>query len=350
MKTENFPLNYNLQKNFRVKFKENQSKQFFSLVKTETGIINWKELYNRYDIKSSTFSDWLNGKTPPTLEFVISCIRLAKLRVIDVENKIEDIYDLRTVYCKYPKNVKNKSDVGGILSSLKGCKSADGSTPLNQTAEIDVYDKRLAQLIAMTLTDGGISVYGKNGKHYEIFFVQKYPDPIKLFSDIIKQLFGLQVTIRKRVYKENTWYSGHLTSKLVVNQLLKLLKTNGKLTRNKKVPRFIFEEKYLAREFLRILYGSEGCVYIKEDRKPVIEIGCKPINLKKSYRRLLQLFDIECKIYPTKLSILKKSSVKRFVKEIGSLNCFRVVRGKHCGEKKVKVLKNTLSVLQNSPS
>ena len=239
-----------------------------------------------------------------------------------------------------------------IFSNPKGCNSADGTQhPFhNLNIEKCIEDIRLTQLIAMLITDGGISVFGKNGKHYNIFFVQKYKEPVSLFSELIKQIFGLQVAIRERKNSNYKWYEGRFNSKLVANQLFQIFGTENKLAGNKRIPDFVMNNKRLAREFLRVLYGAEGCIYRKDGNKIAIEIACKPPDLKLSYKKLLNLFDIESRIYSTKISILKKSSVEKFIREIGTLDCFKVVRGNKSGERKPKILGEMLSVLQNSPS
>lgn len=58
-------------------------------------------------------------------------------------------------------------------------------------------DKTLLTIFtAMILSDGGVSVHGgrgKRGKDYEVYFIQKYKEPVMYFKHVTETLFGIPV-------------------------------------------------------------------------------------------------------------------------------------------------------------
>jgi len=76
------------------------------------------------------------------------------------------------------------------------------------------------------------------------------------------------------------------------------------------------------------------------ERKCVkIEIACKSKRLKLQLQKMLRKYNISSRVYESSLQIRKKESVIKFIKNIGTLKCFRVGRGKFKGWRKSDLLK-----------
>jgi hypothetical protein len=55
--------------------------------------------------------------------------------------------------------------------------------------------KKLTHLIAMIMTDGGLS---KSSRDYEIYFVQKYIEPCMYFKELVESLFSIRVEVKQK--------------------------------------------------------------------------------------------------------------------------------------------------------
>lgn len=199
-------------------------------------------------------------------------------------------------------------------------------------------EKELTPLVAMIMTDGGIS---KSGKEYEIYFIQKYIEPCLYFKELIEKPFGISVKVDQR---KDGRFRARIRSKELFQYLSTLVK--GVRKEDRIIPDFIMEDPELGKEFLKIAFGSEGSACYDKKRYSVkIEIACKPQKFKEQLQELLSKQEISSRIYETSVQVRRKESVIRFIREIGTVDCFKVGRGKFDGMKKVDLLRLQLGRL-----
>lgn len=190
----------------------------------------------------------------------------------------------------------------------------------------------LTHLIAMIMTDGGMS---KASRDYEIYFVQKYIEPCLYFKELVEKLFKISVKVKQR--KDEKFIARIRSHKQFFEYLQSIVK--GIRKEDRIIPDFIMKDSEFGREFLKVAFGSEGSACYDKKRYSIkIEIACKPKRFKEQIQELLEKQGISSKIYETSVQVRRKDSVIKFVKEIGTLDCFRVGRGKYEGMGKIDLL------------
>jgi hypothetical protein len=159
------------------------------------------------------------------------------------------------------------------------------------------------------------------------------------FKELVESLFSIRVEVKQR--KDGKFRARIRSHKKIFTYLQNLLK--GIKKEERMIPDFIVEDKYLGKEFLKVLFGCEGSACYDRKRNCVkIEIACRPNFFKKQIKKLLEKQSIDSKIYKNSIQIRRKESVIKFVREIGTLECFRVGRGKFNGLSKISLLSSVI--------
>ena len=189
--------------------------------------------------------------------------------------------------------------------------------------------RELAQFLGMLLGDGGISIHkspGKRGKDYELYFVQKTLEPVKLFKKLLQNIFKVEGKIERR--KDGMFRLRIRSNK----KLVEFLRNNMK-----KFLEMIKNDLELSREFLKAFYGCEGSFHFGK-KSLYIEIANKNKEIMKIVENTLQQLKINYITYERNgvyyVRILRVSDIKKFIREIGTLNVFRISRGMFKGKKK----------------
>jgi len=102
----------------------------------------------------------------------------------------------------------------------------------------------------MIMSDGGIS---KGYNWYEIYFVQRYPEPCYCFKKLVKSLFKINVDVEQR---KDGMFRVRIKNREIFDFIRSLIKGIKKDERI--IPNFIMNEKELGKEFLRVMIGCEG--------------------------------------------------------------------------------------------
>jgi DNA-binding transcriptional regulator WhiA len=203
--------------------------------------------------------------------------------------------------------------------------------------------KKLTHLLAMIMSDGGIS---KERNGYEIYFIQKYIEPCMYFKNLLEDLFGVSVSIKKR---NDGTFIARVKNREIFNYLQSLI--GGIKKEERIIPDFIINNEELGKEFLKVFFGCEGSACYDKKRDCIkIEIACKSLELKLQLQKLLEKHGISSKIYENSLQIRRKDSVIKFIRNVGTLDCFNVGRGKFKGWKKVDLLRFLIKMYRNPSS
>ena len=164
---------------------------------------------------------------------------------------------------------------------------------------LNLHKKQLTQLLAMIMSDGGIS---KGYNWYEIYFVQRYPEPCYCFKKLVKSLFKINVDVEQR---KDGMFRVRIKNREIFDFIRSLIKGIKKDERI--IPNFIMNEKELGKEFLRVMFGCEGSASYDRKRKCVkIEIACKSKRLKLQLQKMLRKYNISSRVYESSLQIRKK--------------------------------------------
>ncbi len=210
-----------------------------------------------------------------------------------------------------------------------------------------VKKKLFAQFYSMLMTDGGISKYrGTTGNDYEIYFIQKYKEPAIHFAYLLNELFNTDAKIEQR--KDGVYRARVRSNKKLFDLLAATLGGIRKETRH--VPAFIKTDKALSREFLKVVFGCEGSINYDNKRGIKIELACKPKPFKEAIYQMLKHHGISSNIYKNSVMIRRKDSTRKFIQEIGTLECFFVGRGRYTGVRKTKLLSDMLLFADNKLS
>lgn len=210
---------------------------------------------------------------------------------------------------------------------------------------------QLARFFGMLLTDGGISnVSGK----WRMHFTNTSGVLNEEFKRLSLELFDRRVSreYRNGAVIQRAWVNSIIGNFLYYSESFRTQACNsfpicsclrgrkihknkyrvgGRIFSNVRIPRFIFRNKRYAAEFLRYAFSCDGFVNLhigkakygfRLDRR--VELACLNPRLKKDYKNLLKLFDIESKICEERLRISRENNVKKFNKYIGFVKGVKV--------------------------
>lgn len=226
------------------------------------------------------------------------------------------------------------------------------------------FSSDFATLIAILLTDGGISKHRLNS--WRIFFANSSPAAIKLFINSLISVFGIskdRIKIRKVLGR---YYIAVLTSKEIGKFLIdnfgtfRTLKFNGGNYPKASIPINLLVKTDTIKIFLRTVFSMDGGVKFypvvnKAGRKWLernISLACHHPVLRKQYWRLLKLVGIESRNIESDkvIKISKRKNLEKFIKEIGFINGIKTTRHSKywVGVEKNKVLRIMAESYDNS--
>lgn len=237
-------------------------------------------------------------------------------------------------------------------------------------------ETQLVRLIALLLTDGGISKASKN--LYEIYITNNSNIILNMFEACIEDLFGKQKFYR---YKFKTVKKVKITSKEIGIYLLKfsssyrtrpcntypkcLDKTLCRICRSingyppARIPKFILNGKIeIRQEFLKIAFSADGCIEFyenknkknnkKSNKKSIqrrISLFCSNPYILKQFKTMIKKCGFNITFTKTEIRITGKKQLNKFKNEIGFLDGV-VVSSKSkfwCGYDKNELLRIVLN-------
>ncbi|MFH0949512.1 MAG: LAGLIDADG family homing endonuclease [Candidatus Aenigmatarchaeota archaeon] len=194
--------------------------------------------------------------------------------------------------------------------------------------EINKNRKELmAKLIGLLLTDGGLSII--SGKRWRIHFTSNSEPFVKVFENLIKQLFNLRIekNYRNGAWKVQTWISKKVKDELVqYSPTYRTLSIEGETT-EAKIPDFIYQNSELAKDFLRYAFTADGTVIFNIGKAKYgfrfdrcVKIYCEHPNLRKQYFELLVRIGYKPTILKDAVLLRKSENIIKFAKEISFVN------------------------------
>lgn len=175
-------------------------------------------------------------------------------------------------------------------------------------------DESLAEIFGVLNGDGHMAPL-----NYEICVVISTLE--QNYLRYLKELFEGSLKLEFKVYTQDT------RVKLRTNSKEMTFHFNGKYGipfGNKlgklEIPKQLFKSKILLRAYLRGLYDTDGCFYVRREKDPVIEItSADPIYLKQIQKTLI-LLGFNARITKLKIYIYDKKHIKKFFEKIKPAN------------------------------
>ena len=174
-------------------------------------------------------------------------------------------------------------------------------------------DKNLSEIIGVLNGDGHISRFkyeicvsgNKLEKHYLLYLKNLFESVFKIKFKISKLHSGLKL----RAYSKEL-------SEFLVNLGLPQGTKKAKL----KIPSFIHNTPTFKKSYVRGLFDTDGAIYIRRKKEPVIEISNIDIKFLKQIKNLLLKLNFNFGLGKNKIYLYNKNKISHFFSEIKPAN------------------------------
>ena len=205
------------------------------------------------------------------------------------------------------------------------------------TKDITIPEKaeKLAEFVGIILGDGNIDAYkkGKKIRTYAIRIAGHAIDDYEYMKDYVAPLASSLFQVKSSIHFHKTRKGIYVSiyGKRIVEFFNSMgMKAGDKIRNKTKIPGWILEDKRYMRACLRGLYDTDGSIYELLPHWPgLYQLNFDNYNLtllKQVRLVLIQLGYHPSKIHGnktkngTKVDLTRKTEIKKFYKEIGTLN------------------------------
>ncbi len=249
----------------RVKFKQNQQRYFFKIVKEITGL-NWTKMAILCKVHPRSVSDWAREKQLPTESSIKILCELSKLSFPESELVHEYWYTSKAGKIGGKNNVLRNGNPGTPEGRRSGgSRSVEINRKLSnrfikrKLVNIPNQSRELAELFGILLGDGhlrkgrfGITLSKLVDKEYSVYV-----------SNLVKSLFGINPHVFVRAnYIQIDFISIEVSEFLVRNGL----KTGSKVKNQVDVPLWIKNSEIYSQACLRGMVDTDGSVYFDKHK------------------------------------------------------------------------------------
>jgi len=267
-----------------IKLSENDRIYLFNNLKKKINS-SWKSLYSNLDVSKAMFFNYLSGKYPlPEKLF----IKLKKISGINLEN-----YEKINIEKFLEKKVR-KPRISPAMAEIIGILNGDGH---------------------VNKINYPICVIG-NLLEKDYFYYMR-----KLFENTLKLKFSLR---EEKDKLRLLAYSKNMVNILEEDYSIPIGKKLGKL----RIHPSFFKSKTLLASYLRGVYDTDGTIYIRRKKEPVLEIASADPVFLKDLQKAFKKFDLNAGISSQNLYLYKKEEIKKFFKIVKPANSKHLKRYK----------------------
>lgn len=259
-----------------VKLNKEDRERLFKDLKEEKGS-SWEDIYPEYGVSRATFFNYMSGRYGVPQKIFLQIKEDADIEISDYEE-----VERQRCWGKEIEKLTLDNDLAEVLGILNG----DGClSPCN-------YE------ISVTL-DSQEEAY------------------IEYVKNLLEKVFELEFKLRelKNAVQVKT-YSKDLIKRLNEKYSLPVGEKIGSL----EVPLVVRNSQEFSKCYIRGLFDTDGCVYLKRKNQPSIEIVSKDPNFLGQIKEVLESLGFKAGISGKNLYLYKQGSASKFFKNINPAN------------------------------